>query len=347
MSRLINSTVARVIVVTMLACAPNALKGYPREPLRLQALVDASDCIAIGDIDSINHDEPGISTVDGRLVKGTAEVAHIRTSRTLMGSCPAEIRVRFFTPVQWMGYPGLQTGPQLVFLRKEGGELAFTDRHYPSLPAMRRDSASTPDPRTPIELVVDELGNILASPLADAERKWSVIAIAYAIPKSIESFNSSLQVALRATADPELQHRIGAELIRRGNVTALKSAANSLSNGAVSEAAKSEYLSAIANDLRNPDAVPTLGGLVRSGTTSVRRAAMEALWHIGALSSAELLVGGLGDSDSQVRFYAVRALADIYNDPDWGPAQELFDQEENRYVSHWEQWSTNNLPNRR
>lgn len=240
-----------------------------------------------------------------------------------------------------MGYPGLATGSQLVFLRESDGRLVFTDRHYPTLPAAAGEGASTADTGNPLGRVVAELGNVLASTVTSTPMKWSVLAIAYAVPKTA-SFSSSLQAGLRATTDIVLRERIDAELIRRADITSLRLAANWLLTDTLSESSRNETLNAIANSLTNPDAVPVLNDLLRSGGPSVRRAAMEALWHIGVPSSVELLIAGLKDNDHQVRFYAVRALADIYNDPDWGPAEGLFDRDEERYLTYWERWAAKN-----
>ena len=73
--------------------------------------------------------------------------------------------------------------------------------------------------------------------------------------------------------------------------------------------------------------------------------AVEALWHIADPNTVPELLRSLQDPDEQVRFYAVRAFADIANEPGWGgPGESEFRNRQQEYLEHWQEWAKAQSP---
>ena len=98
-----------------------------------------------------------------------------------------------------------------------------------------------------------------------------------------------------------------------------------------------EYV--VGTSVTNPAAVPPLSSLVHSPYSSTREAVIEAFWHIGTRSVAPTVASALTDSDQKVRYYAVRALAAVNGQPEWGPSIPEFDEHESKYIQHWLDYS--------
>jgi HEAT repeat protein len=109
---------------------------------------------------------------------------------------------------------------------------------------------------------------------------------------------------------------------------------------AVVDISSIQDIGAIANQIKNPDAAPALAGLLQSGDAETRRAAAEGLWHSAATRAVPDLAKALQDEDEQVRFYAVRALAELNDEPRWGPSIVEFQEHQQQYLSHWQDWAT-------
>jgi hypothetical protein len=311
--------------------------GYPLQPLRLRQLVDASDVIAIADV-TVAEGAGRINVdVDGNTLEAVPYQADVQPIRFLKGSGPQHIAVSFFTPLEYVGYPGVASSRQMVFLKFRDGLYSFVDPHYPTLPVTA--SADVGAPATdPLEGVIIELGKVLASPSEPAGKKWQVMSIAYAL-RSFPIYMSYLRAAVTAANQPDLKYRIQAELITRDDLTDLPTVGDLLLKGGLTDRQREMFLSAISNVLKDPRALPTLRRLLSSETLSVRRAAAEAMWHIGDPSEIKDLLRLLSDEDDRIRFCAVRGLAIAVNEPSWGPSPGEFEEHEDKYIQHWLEWA--------
>ena len=241
----------------------------------------------------------------------------------------------------FVGYPGIATGPQMVFLKKSNEGYVFADLHFPSLPAI---AGATPPAgfasgEAPVQRVVAELGGVISSTAAPARDKWAVLGRGYAVPRS-ESFSSALQLGLQRANDDDLKYRIQAELMTRDDLSQLNGAEKLLLTGTLNTKQRELFLSVIANQIKNPDAAPALARLLQSGDTETRRAAAEGLWHSADIRAVPDLVKALQDESEEVRFYSVRALADLNQEPRWGPSRVEFQERQQQYLSHWQDWAT-------
>lgn len=327
--------------IVLIMCCASAL-AYPGKHFNLQELVQAADVIAVVDISAIDNAGLTSITLDGQALPANAHRADVQTERRLKGTCPSQFILDFFTPQQFVGYPGVGIGRQIVFLKRRGRGYEFADRHFPSLPAAP-ESAPGPEP-DPLQAVVAELGRVISSPAATQAQKWTVLARARGIP-DMEPFKLYLQAGLDTAGNADLKYRIQAELISRGDLSELSSSVDLLLGGTLTDDQRQTFLLTIANNVKNPKSVPAITRLLRSTDPLSRRAAAEALWHIASPNAIPELVRILEDPDQKVRFYAVRALSDIANEPGWGgPGESEFQERQQEYLTHWRNWAKNRAP---
>ena len=313
--------------------------AYPGKRLQLEQLVATSDVIAVVDISSIQNIGAIEAEVDGSRVKATQSRADAVLLRDIKGPCPERLTIGFYRTHVFVGYPGIATGPQMVFLKQSKEGYVFADLHFPSLPAI---AGATSPPglasgEAPVQRVVAELGRVISSAAAPARDKWAVLARAYAVPKSA-SFSSALELGVQGAND-DLKYRMQAELMARDDLSQLSAAERLLRTGSPNAKQKELFLSVIANQIKNPDAAPVLANLLHSGDAETRTAGAEALWHSADIRAVPDLVKALQDENEQVRFYAVRALAELNHEPGWGPSRVEFQERQQQYLSHWQDWA--------
>jgi hypothetical protein len=95
----------------------------------------------------------------------------------------------------------------------------------------------------------------------------------------------------------------------------------------------------IGNRITDPRAVGNLRPMLHSASPRLRAVAAQALWNIKSAAALRDIAPLLRDVDEQVRFFAVRALSDIADEPSWGgPGETQFRQHEKEYLDHWENW---------
>jgi|HubBroStandDraft_2_1064218.scaffolds.fasta_scaffold74301_2 hypothetical protein len=119
--------------IVLIVCGAWAL-AYPGKPFDLQKLVEGADVIAVVDISRIDPAGATTITVDSQAVSADAFKADVHAERHIKGICPDQFIFNFFTPKQFVGYPGVAVGRQIIFLTRRDSGYEFTDRHFPSLP---------------------------------------------------------------------------------------------------------------------------------------------------------------------------------------------------------------------
>jgi len=82
-----------------------------------------------------------------------------------------------------------------------------------------------------------------------------------------------------------------------------------------------------------------LTDLLRSSDVETRRAAVRAVLHVGTKEAIVPLKYALLDSDRQVRFCAALGLAKVTGQRDWELNMDMFDADEEKYLSHWKDYS--------
>ena len=322
--------------IVLTVCGACAL-AYPGKPFNLQRLVEEADVIAVADIFRIDDAGSATTSVDGLALPVSEYKANIHVERRIKGICPDGFILDFFTPQQFVGYPGVAVGRQIILLKHQDNRYEFADRHYPSLPAAPGYISRIES--DPLQAVIAELGRVVSSPAATQAQKWTVLARARGIP-NVESFKLALHAGLDAAENVDLKYRIQAELISRDDLSQLRPMVDLLLSNALTDEQRQMVHLVIANNVKSPKSVPMITRLLRSGDPLSRRAAAEALWHIASPDAIPDLLRILQDPDQEVRFYAVRALSDIANEPGWGgPGESEFQEHQQEYLTHWRNWA--------
>jgi hypothetical protein len=88
--------------------------------LHIDELISASDVIVVAEVTDVTASGPGKPVVfRDQLLQSEAYVGNLTVMRTIRGSAPEHITIRYNLPLSFVGYQGLHTGVRLVFLRKE------------------------------------------------------------------------------------------------------------------------------------------------------------------------------------------------------------------------------------
>jgi HEAT repeat protein len=128
-------------------------------------------------------------------------------------------------------------------------------------------------------------------------------------------------------------------MVSVGDISEVPNIVRILRANSATENQKIWLVHVISNDITDERAIPAIVPLTRSNDAALRSVAMQALWHMRSSASIPQLALALSDPDRDVRFYAVRALADIANQSGWGgPGEGEFQENEQKYLSHWREW---------
>lgn len=173
----------------------------------------------------------------------------------------------------------------------------------------------------------------------DESHKWVILNNSYAIPRDNQQFISSLEKGLDVASSSELHARLEAELLYRDEVAVLPEVAQLLLTNAVSKTERERLLYSIANGITSEKAVSQLVILLGAADPSLHPPAAEGLWHIASSAATGALCRALEDPNPQVRYYVIRALADIERQPEWGPSIPEFEQNGSKYLRHWLEWA--------
>jgi hypothetical protein len=249
-------------VLALLLCCTPTVFGYPGKHLKLAELVSASDVIAVVDVTETHETRYIVASVDGKDVKASLYKADLRLDKLIKGDCPDEFGIEYYLPVEFMGYLGLETGLQLIFLKNVTGRFVFSDPHFPSFPAVLGSDARSAPP-DPIDGVIDEMGAVVSSSQNSANDKLRILQIAYAIPNG-SSFRSALRAGIQATSDDDLRYRIEANLLMRNDLADLPSLTESLLANALSEHERDMLLSVIGTKIESSNALPSVRHLLQS-----------------------------------------------------------------------------------
>ncbi|MGA9509006.1 MAG: HEAT repeat domain-containing protein, partial [Candidatus Sulfotelmatobacter sp.] len=284
---------------------------------------------------------PPISHYDQQL-QANAYSANLALRRTIKGMAPDQITLIYALPVQFVGFRGLHTGTRLLFLRRTDDGYSVAEPYYPDFPAVAaltgeaRGQSSQSDYKT---AVLRELWAVVGSAGASASEIAEILRVGDVLPHSEEA-RAALRKGLANTDDSELRQRIQGELVAFGDVNEVPEVVHLLLGNLATENHRTWLLYVIANQLSDRRAIPVLQPLLRSADSSLRRAAVEGLWHMADSAAVPDLAQALQDPDEQVRFYAVRGLSDIASQRGWGgPSESEFDEHQQKYLAHWLNWA--------
>lgn len=329
-----------IVIVVGFLCATRACFGIPH--LSIPRLVSESTLIVVAEVGEIKPVAAAQVVFNGSVLKGQSYRAEAVVLYTLTGDSPGRFTIEFALPNSSNGYRSVRAGIRMLFLKKSGDGYTPVDLFYPDLPALRSPLAELQG-KTVTERVFGELGAVVASADASTTDRRDVLFWSYAIPDSNKSFLKDVLAGVQNTADPDLHWRLEAELIRRNDASQFADVCNALLSGSVPPDEQREVLYAIASRLNNEKALPELRKLLQSSSPEIRVASAQALWHTASPASVGALAEALHDENPDVRYYAIRGLADATEQPQWGPSIAEYQGHEAKYLSYWSDWATANL----
>jgi hypothetical protein len=329
-----------IIILAGFCCCQSHAVGVPH--FRVEDAVKAADSIVIADVKQVRDLGPAQPLqFRNQLLQAEAYTADLSVIRTLKGPVLDDISVTYSIPVTFVGYSGLSRGIRLVFLRRDKSQYHPADPYYSDFPATLEPSGENDPSENFSQLVLSNMLAVLASATTSSSEKYQILRVDYALPSN-EKTIAALRKALSVSADRELSEKLQGELIRFGDLSQLPVVADLLLKNSATENGREWLLYIVGNRVRGAHAVPTLERLLNSADDSVREAAVEALWHIGAPAAVPALAEKLRDPDEKVRFYAVRGLSDIANEYGWGgPSEPEFHEHAQKYLTHWQEWAKN------
>jgi hypothetical protein len=324
------------LLVVALALVAGTATAVPVPTLDLRSLVESSDLVVVGTINSVVEREQTTVVIGAGQMHGRIMTGLISDGQALKGSAESStLEIQFVLPDDYIGYRSISEGTkQLFFLKKKAGQFEPTNPYYPTLvavsgPSQRGDSA--------FEAVVRRIAAVLQSPSETAERKEQAVVALWGVQS--ENAAAGLRFALRDQAQ-NVKLFAAAALLRVNDLSALPvaEAALSATGEALPTNAAQNLQAGIAEGLTAEGAIPALNRLCEAPDASTRRAAVSALRRTKSPLAIAALGKALQDRDEDVRFLAVVGLADVTGDASHRPNRQSFRANETQYVTFWKDW---------
>lgn len=298
---------------------------------RESAVIVVGKVIAVRDIGRVTH------LWQAHSLSARKFVVELQPSRFLKGSDTTNIvTFHFVQPDVSTGYDTVSANQFGMFFLKRGSEneLIVTNPYYPSIVASLEAASSSGED---LNRVISEVISVLTSPRTSTENKVKAVMVLdrVRIPSVTE--------ALRQAADsPEQELRICAvaSLLKRNDISRLDTAEKILIETPVNT---DQYLLATlavaVEGIRNPQAIPSLARLLNAKHPQVRQSATSALRNTGDEAAIAPLIKSLYDGERKVRYQSVMGLAEITGQYSWGVAVDLYNNDEQRYLTYWRNWA--------
>jgi hypothetical protein len=306
--------------------------AMPVPALNVDELIARADLIAIGTVQTIS--EQGRTVVDtaGASIPATEFVAEVLVDHTLKGQFLPLIRVQFVVLDRPVGYERVAASQyRILFLKGHGESYQFVSPYYPSLAAVPMSSVQG---NTAAEKVADALGAVARSPnVASNERRNALGEL-----NTIKSAATvTLLRQLLGERDDAVRLTAASYLLTANDVAGLEMVERALleSTAGLPDEIVLTLRYGLSHGLTTEAAIPSLSRILASPDPATRRAATEALRHVGSPATGRALARALNDSDFDVRYYAVVALSEITGEKAWRPSPEEFRMAEARYLEYW------------
>jgi HEAT repeats len=328
--------IARAVAIgTLLSVGPLVSSG-PVPQFDLRAAFERAGIVIIGRVGLVISGGSKLVTVGQEQVAGHEKHALVTVLEQLKGpATPSEITVSYGLPDAPSGVANIVVGSRLLFLSKHGAQYEVADPYYPSVPAQ---PPSERQPEAGLERAAVAIASLISNPSADPGEK--VLALS-ALEGGL--YPRALDLIRPATKDDNAAVQIGAmvDLVEAGDGIALQQACSVLLGPGTGVPGyllhNLTYAVSIGRFVSGN--VDALSLLLKAPEAETRRAAAQALWHVSDLTALKPLSSALSDGDSEVRYYAVRGLAELANQPEWTPSIPEFESNENRYLQHWKEWA--------
>jgi HEAT repeats len=344
----------KAVVIALLASAligPATADKIAEPAVDVPALVGASDLIVVGRAGEV------------QIAPNSASETLVVWVDRVIASAPnpaSQLAVRLDLPVPGSGLGAVETGEYgMFFLRnsRENGVYTAVNPYHPALvaaPAYNRTARSS----DALAGVAHELTRVLSASAADLIGLRDASAVQHLYWEAADA----LETIPHKITGPELRTIAASEQ----TPARLWAIAVSLNTGDPNEVAARApgYLAAVKSDLLkpgpdeglavarlavaiqarvySPEAVPVLAALLASTATGVRRAAASALADIATPDViAPLAKAALNDREQNIRYYAVRGLAQATGGKI--PTLPLFYAEEAEMLAYWRNWAKANV----
>ena len=304
----------------------------------MDELVHNSDAILVGEVSpaEVVGAGPGFLFKEQRPISATKYRAQLAVKKVLKGAAPSQVMIHYSLSPQVVAFRPPSTGMRMVFLRKSGDSFVLTDPYYPDLPAVL--PGCTENARVPGEngRVRCEIAAVIEASNAISQ-KHELLAIDYYLPQG-EYLLVALRNGLKNNTDPHLRRILQAELIYQGDTREVQDVTRVLMGADLSLSERQRFLYVIANWLKDSAAASSIRPLLNSADDETRIAAAQALWHMADPGSVVHLAGALDDRNRDVRYYAVRGLAEATQQREYGPSIPEWEENEEKYLAHWRKW---------
>jgi len=309
----------------------------PVPHLDLLALTHDADVIVVGQVASVWDGGSATANTESPTTEGRSMIASLNVQKMIKGRIDGTVlSFDFFVPRKYSGYGKIGTSQfGMFFLRKNAnGDYIVVDPYYPFVIASR---SATVSEGTDMDRVIAELAGILTTPGSSPEERRT--AVFFLDQTRTDAATNALRQAVR-DKDTVVRLQAIAALLNRNDVSALGVAEDVLLHPSPNT---DEYLrtniSIALEGIKDSRAIPNLKSLLKAGDLQTRRGAAAALRHIGTSEAIEPLLASLNDSDRAVRYQAVIGLAEITGQFEWGPSVDLFQKDEQRYLTYWREWA--------
>lgn len=325
------------LVVNLLLLSLASFSAIPIPALDLPALTREANLIVVGEATGVL--EAGRETIDvhGQLIPARRMVATLRVDRAVKGQPNAMfISVGFLIPDQFLGYRGIAPNQHGMFFLRATRQPSYVvlDPYYPFIVASRDAPTAKGDD---LDRVIGEVAQVLVTPGVSRDEREQVIDVLARVETATAT--AALQRAAR-DLDPSLGLRAAAALLRRGDLSTFDKVVDVLLHPP--QHMETDLLRrlafAIQDGVKDPSAIPALTRLLRARDIQTRRGAAAALRHTEVEAAIEPLSMALQDSDREVRYHAVFGLAVITGQYEWAPSADVFERDEQRYLTHWREW---------
>jgi hypothetical protein len=327
-----------IICLVGLLLDPICLQARPVPVINLTDLAASADLIAGGEVTSIR--QIGIDIIEDGSEKVPCRVmaADLRVVRILKGSASTPVlSLQFIEPYRSGESMGYQT-PQvslyrIFFLKQVEGTFRFVSPFYPSIPAVR-ETISGSEPI--VDQMVHQLAAVIESRDSSSEQKSEAVWIL-----RITKVVTATEALKKASDNQDASVRFSAiaGLLQRNDISKIDVAADELLRSTEDSEIRQNLLTMITYWVADPKATPALIRLMQSNDVLARRSGISALIRTRSPEAVPALMQALDDKDSEVRFNAIVALAEINQQPEWKPDKDQFQANERPYLEHWRSWA--------
>jgi hypothetical protein len=294
--------------------------SFLANPLDLERLTNKADLIIIGRVSAISNAAQATLSID-KVVKGevAAQTIDFQFFPNLPSACE-RIQPDLFA---------------MFFLKRNevGNGYQILDPTYPAVIAPTNPVLMN---EPGLDRTVDIVGQVLLSGRSVEDRRVAVNVL-----RSAQT-DRATQLLGQSAKDNDVVVKMQSfsALVNRNDLQTLAIAEQILLNP---PAGPDQYLldniSAALEGIKDPQAIPALQRLLRSSNTRTRLGAVSALRQMHTVEAVDGLVIALGDTNRDVRYEAVIGLAELTGQNEWAPSIGTFEQEEQRYLDHWKEWS--------